>query len=292
MSIPRLAFLYPSSIRSFRVAIQTQRRFRHGTAVEPTDLHSSQPPPLPPAPPPSTPPSSHSASSPPPIPSPPLQSPSQLDISDAKFSKRLQAVAEDVAGIGETKKTDGDSIVQEKVKTDLSVIGNETKKSDDSTGVKPSRSFSHHFDTYSFVKRLEHSEGFTYGQSVAMMKDTRSLLELNLEDARKNFVSKSDIENEMYLFQAACSALRNEMQTKKKVQLEQLRTEQTRIQTEYDLLNQRFLGEMMALKDELNGMFHDRKMVTRAEQRAMENKVGKTNSQGIPAIDMLTRKDF
>lgn len=30
---------------------------------------------------------------------------------------------------------------------------------------------------------------------------------------------------------------------------------------------------MMSLKDELNGLFNDRKMVTRAEQRAMENKV-------------------
>lgn len=30
----------------------------------------------------------------------------------------------------------------------------------------------------------------------------------------------------------------------------------------------------MSLKDELNGLFNDRKMVTRAEQRAMENKVG------------------
>lgn len=46
------------------------------------------------------------------------------------------------------------------------------------------------------------------------------------------------------------------------------------IQQEYDLLNQKFLEDMMSLKDELNGLFNDRKMVTRAEQRAMENKVG------------------
>jgi len=45
------------------------------------------------------------------------------------------------------------------------------------------------------------------------------------------------------------------------------------IQQEFDLLNQRFLEEIMSLKDELNGLFNDRKMVTRAEQRAMENKV-------------------
>jgi len=45
------------------------------------------------------------------------------------------------------------------------------------------------------------------------------------------------------------------------------------IQQEFDLLNQRFLEDIMSLKDELNGLFNDRKMVTRAEQRAMENKV-------------------
>ena len=105
------------------------------------------------------------------------------------------------------------------------------------------------------------------------MKGIRSLLDKNMTAARENLVSKSDIENETYLFQAACSELRNEMQNAKKAQMDQLRSERTRIQTEFDLLNQAFLAEMMTLKDELNGMFNDRKMVTRAEQRAMENKV-------------------
>jgi len=141
----------------------------------------------------------------------------------------------------------------------------------------PPATYDHHFDTYSLVKRLEQPGGFTVSQSVAIMKGIRSLLAKNMEEAKDNLVSKSNVENETYLFKAACSELRNEMQNTKKTQLDQLRSEQTRIQTEFDLLNQRFLAEMMSLKDELNGMFNDRKMVTRAEQRAMENKIQELN---------------
>lgn len=115
--------------------------------------------------------------------------------------------------------------------------------------------------------------GLTEGQSVAVMKGIRGLLDKNMAAARDSLVSKSNIENESYLFQAACSELHNETETAKKVQNELLSGERTRIQTEFDLLNHAFLAEIMNLKDELNGMFNDRRMVTRAEQRAMENKV-------------------
>jgi hypothetical protein len=131
----------------------------------------------------------------------------------------------------------------------------------------------HHFDTYGFVKRLS-AGGFSKGQSITIMKGIRSLLDKNVGEARVNLVSKSNIENEMYLFQAASSELRNEIQNAKKLAIDELSRERTRIQTEFDLLNQAFMAEIMKLKDELNGMFNDRKMVTRAEQRAMDNKVG------------------
>ena len=67
--------------------------------------------------------------------------------------------------------------------------------------------------------------------------------------------------------------MRNEIQNDRKTQIDQLRMEGASIQQEFDLLNQKFLEDIMSLKDELNGLFNDRKMVTRAEQRAMENKV-------------------
>ena len=52
----------------------------------------------------------------------------------------------------------------------------------------------HHFDTYTLVKNLSKS-GFTYDQSVTMMKAVRSLLAANLDMAKDGLVSKSDVEN-------------------------------------------------------------------------------------------------
>ncbi|CUS11907.1 unnamed protein product [Tuber aestivum] len=136
--------------------------------------------------------------------------------------------------------------------------------------------FVHHFDTYSLAKGLEGS-GFTKGQAVTVMKGVRGLLANNLDVARENLVSKSNVENDSYLFHAACSELRNGIQNERKTQIDQLRVEGASIQQEFDLLSQRFLEDIMSLKDELNGLFNDRKMVTRAEQRAMENKIQELN---------------
>lgn len=109
------------------------------------------------------------------------------------------------------------------------------------------------------------------------MKSIRSLLSTNLELARANLVSKSNVENESYLFHAACAELRNEIVQTRKTQIDALRAEGAAIQGSYDLLNQKFLEDVMGLKDELNGLFGDRKMVTRAEQRAMENRIQELN---------------
>ncbi|KAL7268435.1 hypothetical protein RUND412_008944 [Rhizina undulata] len=134
----------------------------------------------------------------------------------------------------------------------------------------------HHFDTFNMVKSLENS-GFSKGQSVAVMNGVRGLLTQNFQVAKETLVNKSNVENESYLFHAACSELRSEIQNARKTQLESLRAERTRIQQEFDSLNQRFLEDIMNLKDELNNLFNDRKMVTRAEQRAMENKIQELN---------------
>lgn len=123
------------------------------------------------------------------------------------------------------------------------------------------------------MRQLETEGGFTRDQSVAMMQGLHKLMTKNLHAARRELLSRSDFENDAYLFQAACTELKNELQMKKKAQIDQLRSERTRLETEFDLLNQAFMSDIMSLKDELNGMFNDRKMVTRSEQRAMENKV-------------------
>lgn len=54
---------------------------------------------------------------------------------------------------------------------------------------------------------------------------------------------------------------------------ETMRRERTLLQHEVDILNQKLTQELLSLKDDLKGMFDDRKMIVRMDQRAMESKV-------------------
>lgn len=57
-----------------------------------------------------------------------------------------------------------------------------------------------------------------------------------------------------------------------------MRRERTQLQHEYDILNQKLTQELLILKDELTGMFNDRKMAVRMEQREMESEVSYQSS--------------
>ena len=123
----------------------------------------------------------------------------------------------------------------------------------------------HHFDTYTLVKDLQ-SGGFTQAQSVTLMKAVRSLLAVNMDLARAGLVSKSDVENEMYLFRAACSELRTEMQHARHQTIVRQRSELAHLQHDADILAQRMTQELSTLRDDLKGLFDDRKMSVRTEQ--------------------------
>ncbi|KAL3425641.1 moz protein represents a chromatin-associated acetyltransferase [Phlyctema vagabunda] len=134
----------------------------------------------------------------------------------------------------------------------------------------------HHFDTYTLVQQVE-SGGFTKDQSITAMKAVRSLLATNLDVAKAGLVSKSDVENETYLFRAACSELRTEIQNSRKAKEETMRRERTLLTHEVEILNQKLTQELLSLKDDLKGMFDDRKMSVRMEQRTMESAIQELN---------------
>jgi hypothetical protein len=134
----------------------------------------------------------------------------------------------------------------------------------------------HHFDTYSLVRRLNAGD-WTKPQAITVMKSMRLLLNDNLEKARRALVSKSDVENETYLFSAACSELRTEVFARRTAIHEKMRMERDQLQHEVDILEQRLGQETAGMKDELRGMFDDRKMAVRNEQRYMESKVQELN---------------
>ncbi|KAK7736283.1 hypothetical protein SLS53_007118 [Cytospora paraplurivora] len=130
----------------------------------------------------------------------------------------------------------------------------------------------HHFDSYSLVKQLE-GGGFTQAQAITTMKAVRALLAQNLDVAQGGLVSKSDVENETYLFQAACAELSTEVMNSRRVADEGLRQQRTMLQHEVDNTSQALNQELLTLKDDVKGMFNDRKMAVREEQKAAESAV-------------------
>ncbi|KAF2878527.1 hypothetical protein BDV95DRAFT_479233 [Massariosphaeria phaeospora] len=148
----------------------------------------------------------------------------------------------------------------------------------------------HHFDTYGLVKGLAKS-GFTPDQSITIMKGLRSVLTDNMKLARDGLVSKSNVENGTYLFRAACSELRTELTNNRQGELERMRSERTQLQHEVDILSQRVGQESGHLKDELKGLFDDRKMAVRQEQRAMETKIQELNYKITVALNSDARSE-
>ncbi|KAF4239644.1 hypothetical protein CNMCM6457_008564 [Aspergillus fumigatiaffinis] len=134
----------------------------------------------------------------------------------------------------------------------------------------------HHFDTYSLVCDLSKG-GFTEEQSITIMKAIRTILHNNLDIARQSLTSKSDVENETYLFKAACSELQSSLQTARNSEMQRQRASRAQLEHEADILSQRLNQELAGLKDDIKGMFNDHKMTTREQQRSIDTSVQELN---------------
>jgi hypothetical protein len=147
---------------------------------------------------------------------------------------------------------------------------------DPATATKPPHlsptPYIHHFDSYTLVKQLI-AGGYTLEQAISSMKAIRTILASNLDVAQSGLVSKADVENETYLFRAACSELSAEVHNNRRVADEQLRQQRTLLQHEVDILAQRLNQELLTLTDSVRGMFNDRRMAVREEQKAVESRV-------------------
>ncbi|KAK7966997.1 uncharacterized protein PG986_001274 [Apiospora aurea] len=134
----------------------------------------------------------------------------------------------------------------------------------------------HHFDSYTLVKQLQ-AEGYTQDQAITLMKVVRALLAKHLETAQEGLVSKSDVDNETYLFRAACSELSTEVINNRKAADEKSRQQRTVLQHEVDILGQKLNQDLMTLRDDVRGHFNDRKMAVREEQKRMDNAIQQVN---------------
>ncbi|KAF5669632.1 moz represents a chromatin-associated acetyltransferase [Fusarium heterosporum] len=161
------------------------------------------------------------------------------------------------------------------------VLQMEPPKVKEATTTRPGPTMSpppyvHHFDTYSLVKQLQDG-GYSHEQATTSMKAIRTLLAENLEIAQSSLISKSDVENETYLFTAACSELSTEIKNNRRLEEEQLRQQRIHLQHEVDILAQSLNQEVHTLNDNVRGSFNDRKMAVREEQKVVESAVQQIN---------------
>ncbi|CAG7918106.1 unnamed protein product [Penicillium olsonii] len=151
----------------------------------------------------------------------------------------------------------------------------ESSSSDDRPHLSPAP-YVHHFDTYSLVQDLTKG-GFSNQHSITIMKAVRAILQNNLDLAKESLTSKSDVENEEYLFKAACSELQSSLQTARNSEIQLQRSSRTQLQHETDIISQRVGQEISGVKDDIKGMFNDHKMVTREQQRSIDTSVQELN---------------
>lgn len=134
----------------------------------------------------------------------------------------------------------------------------------------------HHFDTFTLVNDLQKG-GFTEEQSVSLMKAVRALLWVNLDFAREGLVGKSDVENETYLFRAACSELRTEILNLRRSSQSTRQTQLHHLQHSADILSQQVTQQTLGLKDDLKGMLNDRRMASREQSQQRDSEISELN---------------
>ncbi|EED19304.1 conserved hypothetical protein [Talaromyces stipitatus ATCC 10500] len=134
----------------------------------------------------------------------------------------------------------------------------------------------HHFDTYTLVKNLQEG-GFSEEQAITLMKGIRGILQEKLDLAERTLTSKSDSENEEYLFKAACSELRSSLEASRHLEVERQRSSRTQLQHEVDILNMRITQELAKMNDDLKGMWNEHKMTTREQQQGQDTGIQELN---------------
>ena len=92
-------------------------------------------------------------------------------------------------------------------------------------------------------------------------------------------MTNSGGQQETYLFRAACSELGSEVKNNRRVADEHMRRRRIFVQHEVDILTQGLNQELLTLNDNVRGMFNDRRMAVREEQKATESAVS-MKSQG------------
>ncbi|KAI9475393.1 MAG: hypothetical protein EXX96DRAFT_573134 [Benjaminiella poitrasii] len=160
----------------------------------------------------------------------------------------------------------------------LDAIVEDSNKNDQSAVNDTSFRRSHHFDTYDLLTYLE-GHGFKRKQAEIIMKGIKFRIRECTASVKQQLLLTSDLENETYLFKAALSELRTEIQVMRRNDIQMLQNELSLITREVDSLEQKLSESLADLKNEIQMDMNNRKNETREEQKAMDIKIQEINNK-------------
>lgn len=169
----------------------------------------------------------------------------------------------------------------------------------------------HPFDTHVFVKRLQSADFVVkridtakagaagpiettslssvkrHDPAEAIMEATRHLLVSRGERVLDHHISKTEVENQAYLFTAALSELRTELQVRARNDAAALRSMVTLLQREVDGLNQKMREDVAGMKHDIQVDMNNRKGEAKEEQNTLEQEIQDLNNRFTISISDL-----
>lgn len=140
------------------------------------------------------------------------------------------------------------------------------------------KTFYHYFDTQKIYSGLKYS-GFTDGQAEVVMLTVKDMLAIRLANLKENSYPISAAENEAYLFEAACSEIRNDIQIGRQTQAEEYRSSQAALQRDVEILQQEMNEMISTLKSEVEMEVNERKNSTKAEETTIDLRIQELNNR-------------
>ncbi|KAL1932686.1 hypothetical protein VTP01DRAFT_8364 [Rhizomucor pusillus] len=136
----------------------------------------------------------------------------------------------------------------------------------------------HHFDTYSMLVDLER-HGFTRRQAHVLMSCIKHRVRASIAASQHRLLRKADMENESYLYKAALSELRTEIQLLRRQDLQLLQAEASAVTHEVESVGQKLNEDIAIMKNEIVLDTNSRKNETRELQQAIDMRIQELNNR-------------
>jgi hypothetical protein len=139
-------------------------------------------------------------------------------------------------------------------------------------------SVTHYFDTNKIYTGLRFS-GFTEGQAEIIMRAMRDILTARLEAVREESIAQAAADNEAYLFEAARSELRTEVQKLRELQSAEYGSNLARLQRDVEIAHQELNESITTMKSGIDLDINERKNSNQQEASLVDMRLQELNNR-------------